>query len=511
MYVCKVDGYIFSYPPSNDKAFQILSGTISSEFNRTGTFEFQIPPSNKHYKDGKFKKLTSVIRVYWSRTPNDEDLIFKGRILDSSKNFLGMITYKCEGWMSVLNDSVVKPTTGGASEQEKEKGEISRNVASFFKQIIDQHNTDVGTTKALHYSSSTIKGFDNLTVTFQIPNYEKTLDYLQSNFVGNESIGGQMWVQEENGTNYIYYYADDQMIPGDDDDDKKQYIQFGENLIDLTEQINASELYTIILAKGSVKNGDNTTDIGPFEITCTDSTKITKYGKIYHFEDFGEVASEAALRQKAQTMVDNNSGEVTSIDVTAVDLSLVDRTQYRLKVGYHIPFVSIPHGYNQSWMCTASSLDICNPQNSKYTLGVNPDTLTTKQMQMSRKLTSTMNKYSVEASRHNLILTADNTKVEVSSYTFYRTGNSVSLSFRVRYLVNARDNNPTIFTFDQAYNPLSPQNGTAYDEGPASGTSEGKGKYYTLRITGGTVQVLSNNVIARNDYVTGSITWVYNG
>jgi len=114
MYTIKADQYVIHDGAVNDKDFVVTSGTLTMEFNRAGSLSFTVPPNNEAHKLGAIRRLSSIIRVYNRK----EELIWKGRVLDISKDFYGNTTYNCEGWLGVLNDSLIRPngnTSSGGS------------------------------------------------------------------------------------------------------------------------------------------------------------------------------------------------------------------------------------------------------------------------------------------------------------------------------------------------------------------------------------------------------------
>lgn len=480
--VTENEEHVFHYPPSNSKASMVLSGRISDEMNRAGTFEFQLPPENACLKAGYFKKLSSIIEVYWDY---DTTPLFRGRIIDSQKAFAGTMNFRCEGWMSVLNDSIVGPQANGNEEEG-----VTDTVEGFFCGLIGQHNEKMGTGSDKILSPAVVRGFSDAQVHFPWPNYEKTFEYLQNNFLGNENVGGRMWIETfSDGHTAIHLDADDASLTTQ----SKQSIIFGKNLIDLSETIDATELYTVILPTG--KDGLKLSGTGYIE----NAAGISKYGRIWHHEEFSDIDNESDLRTKATELLNRSAGEVTSIEVSAVDLHLTDYEIPNIKVGEYVPVLSPSHGIDVAYICTAVSIDICNPANTKYTLGVNPDTLTTKQLKLSQKITQSNLSYKSEATTRTLTATVYDGRVEVQSISFYKTGKTVYLSFVAKFLKVVADADPTILKYDTEVNPTTEATSTAYDQ-----TTR---KNYTARSYGGNIQVINNSEINVNDIVSCTITW----
>lgn len=72
-----------------DKDLKIISPKLSQEVNKTGTFNFTIPPKNPWYN--YIKKLKSIITVY-----QDDEEIFRGRVLNDKLDFYNRKQVECE-------------------------------------------------------------------------------------------------------------------------------------------------------------------------------------------------------------------------------------------------------------------------------------------------------------------------------------------------------------------------------------------------------------------------------
>lgn len=128
-----------------DKQYLALVAGLSLEMNKSGSLNLTLPPNNFALKNGYLRKLKTIIRIYRGSV-TIENLIWKGRILDSSRDFIGRVTFRCEGWMSVLCDSVVRPTGSGSSS---DNNDIIATPEQMFNALIAAHNAQVESTKQL--------------------------------------------------------------------------------------------------------------------------------------------------------------------------------------------------------------------------------------------------------------------------------------------------------------------------------------------------------------------------
>lgn len=72
-----------------DEDLKIYSPKLSTEVNKTGTFNFTIPPSNSGYD--LIKKLKSIITIY-----QDDQEIWRGRVLNDKLDFYNRKQVECE-------------------------------------------------------------------------------------------------------------------------------------------------------------------------------------------------------------------------------------------------------------------------------------------------------------------------------------------------------------------------------------------------------------------------------
>ena len=137
-------GAVIHYSGAFDKQYLALVAGLTLEMNKSGTLNLTLPPNNFALKNGYLRKLKTIIRIYRNSIAL-ENLIWKGRILDSSRDFIGRVTFRCEGWMSVLCDSVVRPTKSGNSDDDT----IVATPEVLFNALVEAHNAQVDPEKRL--------------------------------------------------------------------------------------------------------------------------------------------------------------------------------------------------------------------------------------------------------------------------------------------------------------------------------------------------------------------------
>lgn len=83
---------------------------------------------------------------------------------------------------------------------------------------------------------------------------------------------------------------------------------------------------------------------------------------------------------------------ITTIEIKAIDLSLVDKNYKGIRVGQYVRVRSKPHGFDSYMLCDSIDLDLVNPENTTYTFGMSYDTFTGQQNKKISALNSTINK-----------------------------------------------------------------------------------------------------------------------
>lgn len=204
---------------------------------------------------------------------------------------------------------------------------------------------------------------------YRYTNWENTLDDIQDKLV--DRLGGHLRIRHSGTTRYLDYIADY-------DNTNTQVIEFGSNLLDYTENADASEIATRVIPLGkrleesSIEGLEEYTTIKSVNnsvpyIESTDAVKV--YGVVTRTVSFEDVGEPANLKKKAEKYLSDIQFENLSLTCNAVDLNMVDVDIERIKLGDSIRVVSKPHGMDRYFPVTALTIDLQNPQNNTVTLG----------------------------------------------------------------------------------------------------------------------------------------------
>ena len=345
-----------------DEEYMLLEPKVSLELNKTGNFDFSILP--RHPNADVINKLKSKIEVY-----EDSELLFSGRSLTNEIDFQQTGQISCEGELAFLLDSVQRAHTYGWDSGEVNK--IETNV-DIFRALIAEHNSQAGPDK--QFTVGTID-IDSERIKKLATNYETTWDFINTNFLGK--YAGYLRVRHENGVRYLDYVKQYGKV-------NNQVIRFGENLLDLKKYTKAENIKTAIIPLGA--NGQTKiTNINGGKDYVYNQEAVDLYGWIFEKVDFPDVVDAQTLLAKAQEYLKTCVNLAITIELTAVDLHMIDVDINAIRLGDLVPCVSQQHGLLSTmgdvstyYLVNKCEIDLENPANNKIVLGRTISSLTDK-------------------------------------------------------------------------------------------------------------------------------------
>lgn len=354
------------YHPSNEGKL-ITSPKLTLEIGKAGLLKFNIPPT--HSMAGSLRKLKTSIVV-----ESDDHELFRGRILSEGRKFNNVKSIYCEGNLAYLVDSVQKAEAFEGSTHElfrkiianhnarvePEKRFLVGDITIENRSVIISGQSDVITdaeTDAFDYKQIAINATTNEWVT--------TYDYISSCLI--EYCGGYLRARRETNGTYIDYLIDY-------GSSATQEIEFGVNLLDLTEEVTVEDLFTVLIPLGddnltiaSVNNGSD---------ELVDETAVQLYGRIVRTHVFDNVTQASTLYENGVRYLNSNVNVPITITIKAVDLHLLNPYINEIHVGDRVHVKSIPHNIVDYLTCTRIDYDLENPANTVYTFGNPKQTLT---------------------------------------------------------------------------------------------------------------------------------------
>ena len=412
----------------------VLDPVIPLTISGSGVAEFTMLPT--HPQLDKIRKLRGIVEV----TENDE-VIYRGRVVGNTKNFDLSHRIRVEGIVSCLNDSIVEPYNfpgDFVDDPEYQAAAESGNVVDYyFRWLLGQHNGQVSDEQKILPGNVTVADPNNY-ISRSKEEPAVVTDLIKA--LPESSLGGYLMVRYEADGTYLDYVADLPLT-------NAQPVEFGQNLLDLIAEYDATETCTAVRPVGKdgldislEQDGDVDDDIVKVGNIVYSKSGRQTYGKITKLVQFTDTTVAKNLVSSAATWLRSNGlGENESITCTAVDLHLVDSDVASLRVGRHTLVSSLPHGFENQFPLLEMSLDIMNPQNTSITMGRTRRTFTGEQIgadaNINIKLDEVKNnvsgqignvkteiKHITEAQQNSeqIILSALEKKVETSDFETYQ-------------------------------------------------------------------------------------------
>jgi len=205
----------------------VLSPVLDLEVGKNGTLSFQIPISNELYN--KLQQKLSIIKVY-QRNKIDNKLVltelFRGTAYSEKVDFWKRKQVECEGELSFFNDSIVRPY------------DYQGGVENLFKQYVNNHNKQVNNEKKFIARKCTVIDSNDYITRANI-NYPSTKSEMNEKLL--DILGGHFETgANADSTRYIDYLAEYENT-------SSQVIEFGKNLLDITQYIKSEDVATRII------------------------------------------------------------------------------------------------------------------------------------------------------------------------------------------------------------------------------------------------------------------------
>lgn len=377
-YQIKCDDYILYDPRHEDLIVQ--NPKCNLEVNTVGEASFSIFADHPYY--GQLRKLRSVFEIL-----QDGEPIFRGRMTEDTKDFHNTKLVDLEGVMAYFNDSLVRPFTfpdDFLNDSDYITAAKSGNVVEFFLAwLINQHNAQVQKFQQFKLGKVTVSDPNNY-LSRSSTDYMNTWEALKTKLF-DSAIGGYLCIRYEEDGNYIDYLEDFEML-------NAQRIEYGENLLDLSSESDASETYSVIIPLGKKMNEIDTSSSDQSRLTIAGladgniTDDIVKEGEVLYsvsaVEQYGFICAPTAettwddvtdaknLQTKGTEYLTQTAVKlVNTITIKAVDLHFSDDEIEAFRIYRYVYLWSKPHGQEDSLKLTKLEIDILNPQNTVITIG----------------------------------------------------------------------------------------------------------------------------------------------
>lgn len=395
---------VLLYRPGDRKAL-VLGQKLTREVSKGGSLVFTMPRNHPQYD--KLQKMSTVVTVRQDGTET-----WRGRILNHEADWYNRRVIYCEGALSYFNDSCITPFNYDGTLQQ------------FLQHLVDAHNEQVQHKMKRFELGTVTAALGELVVHFGDADkygvgedYGSIWDIIDKMVL--KTFGGYVYCtyNPETGNNVLNYC--DQAW--EEKRQVNQAIQYGVNLLKLTEKTDTNDLFTRIYPVGNkhtVKKTkwyyklmwwkDHSHDADEdheerYGIMDTVAATVEKYlpkaGYSYNLEEgwiqnddavakFGIIAK---IREQNTDSDDDtfaagvqdlqqNYAMVTSYTVGAVDLVDAGYKLDRLTFASYAHIYSEPHSVDAIMLCTKLVEPFEQPDKKEYTFGMTRRTLTDRQV-----------------------------------------------------------------------------------------------------------------------------------
>lgn len=338
------------------RKLQLEEAELSQAKNKAGTLKM-ILPADHAYSD--LVVIPGITRV---TVKEDDDILFKGRIVRDNPDFWEDSEYTAEGQLAYLNDTVVRPY------------EFSGSPREYFKFLITQHNSQVEKERQFTVGRITVSDPNDYIVRSNM-HYPSTFEELQEKLLDN--MGGYLVERFEKGVAYLDYL--DEIRENND-----QKAKYGENIVDIdrVQEID-SDFATAIIPLGKKQddgNGNETyltiASVNDGKDYIQNDDAVAKYGLILKVVEHEDVTLPENLIKKGEEDLQEAIKSTSSITVTAADLSGIGANIESFRFMKNVKCVSKRHGLDFQSPIVALNRNLLDRSDYKITVGDTQKTYT---------------------------------------------------------------------------------------------------------------------------------------
>lgn len=365
MYTMNLDDEILYYP--GDEVLTIVGDpVIKLTVGKAGSCEVTVPPTNPCY--GSIQNRKSMITIY-----RDGREVFSGEVRDTDKDRMNCKKVYAVGELAFLQDGI---------QPQHYYGDVT--PTSFMQSVLAEHNDCVETRKQFAAGLVTVtSGWDQ---SLKVTDHNSTLEALREQLIGN--LGGCFRIRKQNGTRYLDY-----VTLSDYGAANRQGINFGENLLDYSETLTASDIVTCIipLGKRTDSQGDFETRIDiksvndGYDYLTASQAVLSRFGYVWKVVVFDDLEDPADIMAAGQDWLTEAQYETLRLKLTAMDLSMLDADMDAMNLGDRIPCKAEPYGLNMTLPIIEQTLHPLAPQKDTIVLSA---TIKNKQTTISDQVGS---------------------------------------------------------------------------------------------------------------------------
>lgn len=395
------DAKLLLYRPNDPQAL-VLSPKLTREVSKGGSLVFTMTRDHAQYD--MLQKLSTVVQVR-----RDGKEIWRGRVLKHEADFYNRRVVYCEGALSYFNDSSITPFN------------YKGTLRQFLQHLIDAHNDQVKSKMKCFQLGTVTAALGNLVVQFGDADqygvgedYGKVWDILDKLVL--KVFGGYFYCGFDAATGYNVLNYCDQAVEAKRQTAQK--IEYGRNLLNLSETTDATDLYTRIYPIGNKHTVDTSKwyyklmwwrdpskdkHEERWGIMEADAATVAQYlpasGYSYNLEE-GWIQNDTAVQKfgiitriveldtdsandtfaAGVQALQQNYAMKTSYVIRAVDLVDAGYDTDRLDFSMYSHIISKPHSVDAVMLCTKLMEPLEKPAQKEFTFGMTRRTLTDRQV-----------------------------------------------------------------------------------------------------------------------------------
>lgn len=356
-----VDGNNLFYP-ANVNAYPVINPALTVELNKAGSASFTLPP--KHPLYNSINKLKSKVTVW-----DQNSVIWRGRCLNFEEDDAKNRTFLIEGQLAYLNDGIIRPYT------------YSGTVRGLLQKYINEYNGQVDEWKQITLGTVNVTAPEGNTINRKNTSYTNAWDEINAQLVNK--LGGYLVpTYNQNGGLTLSYLTEPGTLGSQD-------IRFGKNILDLARYVSAENIYTVLIPTGqtiSDTTSETTTSRSDEVVTIAsvnggldyiqNNAAVNLFGKIWREKNWSYISSPSELKAVAQAELARNISESITINISAVDLHILNVNTQAIKLGSLHNVIAEYYGVNSQYYCSKIDYNFNNPKENRYTFGTLQQTLT---------------------------------------------------------------------------------------------------------------------------------------
>lgn len=370
MYEILLDGKSLYYP--GDTINAVTEAKITEALNDSGYMDITVPPTNPLYEYIYERK--SVIEV-----KKNSSVIWEGEVIDIPETMKKEKKLYTSGVMSYLNDSL----------QEK-KEYLNKTAVQILGELINEHNAQVEERKHFSVGVVTIdvpEGTMNLTT-----NYESTLSVIREKICAK--YNGYIRIRWVDGVRYL-----DVVKIEDYGNTCLQSIQFGRNLLDYAKNLSAGSVVTCVVPLGAEAEDGTFLNIKSVNNGLSyifNQEAVNSFGWIRRSVKFKDITDAQTLLEEGEKWLKQNQYAKLTIEVNAVDLSLLKANMDSFNLGDYVNAKAKPFGLDAWYYIRKKVTDLLHPDKNTITIG---DTISKSYTQQIQQEVGTIEKEIPSASK----------------------------------------------------------------------------------------------------------------